>query len=61
MDTFLEKLLEESLSGRVVPRYELPREHETHAVHAQLAAGIRESRSFRMVEVSRKESDERAE
>lgn len=56
MESQLEHLLSESLTGRVVPKYELPREHEQHAVHAQLAKGTREQRSYRLVEVERKDS-----
>lgn len=59
MDDFLEHLLAESLNGRVVPKFELPREHETHAVHAALAKGIRESKRFALIECTRKdETDE---
>lgn len=50
--------LEASLTGRVAtrvhldPALRLPSESETHAVHAQLARGIRAQRRFRTVEIT---------
>lgn len=47
----LEEWLEASLSGHVVSKYDLPSEAQLHAVHAQLARGIREQRRFKCSEI----------
>lgn len=55
-DDFLEHLLAESLSGRIVQKHELLREHELHAIHAACARWCREQRSFTLVPVEREEN-----
>jgi hypothetical protein len=60
MDDFLEQLLADSLTGRVVPKFELPTETQLNSRHAELARLIREQRSFSLVPFERNE-DERAE
>lgn len=53
----LEQQLEASIGKTFVPRYALPLETECHSVHAQLARGVRESKRFVKVEITREDDD----
>jgi hypothetical protein len=54
----LEECLEASLSGRILSRNELPSEAEQHAVHAQLARGVREQRRFRSEPIDEQQAND---
>lgn len=60
-DDDLEKWLQASLAptehAHWIASYDLPRESDLHAVHAQLARGIREQRRFCTVEMKNEPGD----